>query len=534
MRRIRLYFSRVIAVLAASAVGCGPADLESGSADSPILVPSKSYPAWGDNFDRLIEAAPHYEGDLLDPSRLQLWTVKPAVFANLPSNGDQPIFILPFGHHYAGGGGIYTDTAVLESMATEIGARGLPFTFFTDGIATEHALADDPSFFTHINALGFDLGYHGEQDHGPEPRIIPALEAPPQYQTGLTAGLSWDAAIDAVAERYSRGVSSVLKDTGQGLSRLDPMLQGGTTDRQRAGGLALVESLYRRPVSIITTHSFEVAAAAPAFDSMSSYQVCQATGPLSGKYWPINLGHPEWVEAASTIGGDGPFFWYMGKLQEKTFDTKGYTYLSHSDPIGQLAALDRTVPQYVVYAVGSQMNDPTDFSAYYSGLDELVSGLASLAPARVIGASELPDIFEPQGSDPTFSKADLGAIAEHLVSQWSERPPAYVVVDTDFFTLVDALAGLVGALHSFGTTGTLPDWVPTVSRYGPIGPILAPASQPFEVSTPDIVAVATSLATVERDTQRWPTSVTLATGETINIAEVLHLMASAYLDLSDR
>lgn len=510
----------------------GGIQADGGGNGGVLLVPSTPYPSWGDMYDSLGEIVPHWGSGLFNAARMQLWTVKPAVFADLPSSGDQPIYVFIYGHHYAGGGGIYTDTEVLRAMATEIADRGLPFTFFTDGIACEQHQTDDPGFFDFINSLGFDVGYHGEQDHDPEPRILPAIDAPPQLQASLVDGLSWDDAVDAIVHRYSHGIDAALTDTGQGFSRLDHMLQAGATDPSRPGGLALVESLFGRSIAMITTHSTEVASAEAAFGSMSDYRYVQSTGPLNGKYWTINLQREDLVEEASRIGGDGSFFWFMGKLQEKNFPGHGYEYLPADSVLPTLQGLDRTRPQYVMLPVTSRTPAPPDFSDFYAALDVLVANLGSFAPAQAVSASEMPDLFVPLQIDPAYSRTKLRAIADFLVTSWTDRPPDYIDLgNDDTYALVDALAGLASALSTYRHTGALSDSMSTVTLYGPIGEVPAPASQSFYVPQAAILDLATNLANTAEATGRWPTTITHTGGETINIAEALLLMAQMYLQL---
>ncbi len=502
-----------------------------GVPDSLTLAPSIPYPAWGDRYDDYAQVYVH-DASIFDPARMQLWTVAPAVYADLPEGGDQPVYILPYGHHYAGGGGAYTDTDVLRAMADEIAARGLPFTFYTDGIATELAQTDDPDFFDHLNALGFHLGYHGEQDHGPEPRIVADATSP--LCPSLVEGMDWDEAVEAIEHRYSHGIEVALTDTGQGLSMLDPSLQHGITDPSREGGLVLVQSAYGRDVDVVTTHSCEVAAAEEAFGALGSYSVLQSTGILSGKYWAVNLDLPDLAEEAAGIGGDTSFFWYMGKLQEKTFSGHGYTYMDLADPGATLDGLDRTQPQYVVMSVGGLQSDPTDFSAFYEALDYLVTHLSDHEPAYVVGTGDLPALFEPLETEPMFTADELGVLVDALLAAWDGRPPEYVDLGEDgAWPLVIVLSALAQSLAEYAVHGSLLDPVHPYMLLGPIGELPSASASAVEVPFEDVLQVARDLRDTATATDRWPTTVELEGGQSVNIAEAMELMAQAYQALSE-
>lgn len=434
----------------------------------------------------------------------------------------KPLYGMVYMHHYVGGGGFYPSTEDLRAFAQLTQKYQVPATFFFDGILVERLQKEDPTIFEYLNRLKVPLGYHGEETHGPYPvatNLMAGRGSPfptPAGKAGsVTYGRSWDEAIKAVRERYSHRI--VPGPIDPRTKQMD-MRQGGQSDLTKIGGLALVQKVFGRDVSIITARSIESAPAGYAFQQLSQFRVEQPAIPTVGAAGAVMRSvPPELIREAMTIGGfENDFFWYMNRLQYK-------------------AGRQRTAENlpFRFMEVGLTATPPRWMDGVEDRLRQLVAQVKEVPGSRFVTPDELAGLFEPQNGHP-ISRDELRRLAEKLLADWKDAPPDFVDLGERGYSLVNACEALAKALAHYGEKRVLPDRVTATDLYGPIaerGEITY--CKASEVFLSDLcAAAAATLKGAERLTpRRVPIKVAVGKSE-LNCAEFLRAMAQAYVALA--
>lgn len=454
----------------------------------------------------------------------------PALRNSAYSGPRQPVFLLPFTHHYNGPGGYYPSAAEVRAMGEFFVKAGIPGTLFFDGILVERLLKEDPALIQQIRQWDLPLGYHGEETHGPYPvasellgEIYPLREAQGyQGPWSLTTGQDWDTAVKLVEERYSFARPYRIDETDHRIDRRQP----SATDRSRVGGLKLVQQAFGKDVAMMTSHSLESAPEGYAFRRMSQFGFDQPAVPVALHALKIfRIG--EVADQIMAIAGENEsIFWYMGRLHCKGDDDGEAGYhtgaLRHS-----LDILDRSRPRLLL--VGFSKVDEAEGLRTAQYLKEQY--FPQNPGSCWVTGDTLVDQFEPEKSyRPTT--ADQTALARLITSGWQARPPDLLTLGDRVYSLADAFEALARALAQRGASGTLPDAVDLRALYGPIAKDGAPLlRQETAVAVASIQAAARSLLeAMDRNSgDRFvPARVTVAS-QSLNAGEFLYAMAAAIL-----
>ena len=440
---------------------------------------------------------------------------------------EQPIFFFPFGHHYVSGGGAYPPAGEIEEYAKILIRYGVKGTFFFDGIHVERLLTESPDFFARFSALGMSIGYHGEDAHGPYPVIVDYLYPHAPSDASCIAGLPWDEAVRVVEERYTHAIEHGPIDP---VTHLMDVYLGGRSDLSRTGGLALVQEAFGRDVDIYVGHSMEAAPAGQAFTRMSGCRLEQGSPPVVSHYLQI-VGMPEMEAEAMALGGErSSLFWYMNHLvtKEKREMEMGGFFCDLETMKTRLSVADRSWPRLSTLIM---MPDP---DGGRSGFEAQVRYLAEeFIPAnpgcRFVTAADLPALFRLQNPD-SLSQKELSALANNLCDNWQGRPPDFLVVGGEGYSLVNAFESLARGLAGYSRAGRLPATVPLSEWLGPIGERgeVARAAD-GSVALVDVLAAAQVAVgrTSSAEPPHLPLSVTVG-GQRLNTAEFLRVMARAY------
>lgn len=381
-------------------------------------------------------------------------------------SAETPVFLMPFSHHYNGPGGYYAPAAEVREMGGFFHAQGIPGTLFFDGILVERLQQEDPGLIAQIRQWNLPLGYHGEETHGPYPVAsellgeIYVLKEAQGYkgQWSLTTGQDWDAAVRLVEERYSHARPYRINETTRMLERIQP----SATDKTRIGGLKLVQQAFGKDVCMMPSHALESAPEGFAFRRMSRFQFDQPAVPLALHALRIfRIGAA--ADRVMRIAGENEsIFWFMGRIMSKG-DEAGeagwhFAALRHS-----LESLDRSRPRLLL--VGFSRVDQSEAARTIQYLN------GTFFPANPgsgwVSGETLMDKFEPEKPQ-ALSLAEVGAMAQAVVSGWKARPPDMVVTSDRTWSLCDAFDALARTLVEWRRTGKLPGAVAINALYGPV------------------------------------------------------------------
>lgn len=432
------------------------------------------------------------------------------------------LYVHVFMHHYVGGGGSYPSAQDLRAFADLTQKYRVPATFFFDGILVERLQEEDPTIFEHLNRLKVPLGYHGEESHGPYPvstclldgRLPPPLTRPVSIESSLTYGRPWNEGVEAVLQRYSHRIvpGPVNPDTKQ----MD-MSQDRPSDLTRIGGLALVRKAFGRDVSIIIAHSIESAPAGYAFQQMSGFLLEQPSAPTVGAYGVMGGTPPELIEQGLSIAGAGnDFFWFMNRLN----------YKYRQRPAGNL-------PFHFKEVILTAW-PPRGMAAIEEQLQQLITQVKAVPGSRFITPDELAGLFEPQNARPV-GKDELRRMADKLIAGWTGRPPDFVDLGAQFFSLVNAYEALAKALAHYSREGRLPSSVTITDLYGPIAEREEVVVLSKEGRVPLAALCAAASQALEETGRLKPRRVpihTMAGDAKLNAAEFLLTMARGYRALA--
>ncbi len=447
-----------------------------------------------------------------------------------PTTGTlQPVFLLPFTHHYNGPGGYYPAAAEVRKMGEFFITNQIPGTLFFDGILVERLQQEDPSLIQQIRTWNLPLGYHGEETHGPYPVAsellgeVYTLKEAQGYQGpwSLTTGKDWDTAVKLVEERYSFSRPYHIDPTTHRIDRRQPAL----TDLSHTGGLKLVQQAFGKDVSMMTSHSLESAPEGFAFRRMSKFGFDQPAVPIALHALKIFRIGDVADQVMSISGENESIFWYMGRLHckgDESGEAGGFRVglLRH-----KLQTLDRTRPRLLLIGFSKVEEEEGKRTAQFLNGDFFPSNPGS----GWVTGDTLTNHFEPEkGYCPT--SADLMALARAVVANWKARPPDLLTLNGRTYSLCDTFEGLARALAYQTNQGKLPDTVELHASYGPVtedgGALLR---QPTSVS-PSTIRTTTQkmLEAMERTTGDRFIPARLSVGNTeMNGAEFLYAMATA-------
>ncbi len=456
---------------------------------------------------------------------------KMPAFRNSAYSGPrQPVFLLPFTHHYNGPGGYYPSAAEVRAMGEFFVKVGIPGTLFFDGILVERILQEDPALIQQIRQWDLPLGYHGEETHGPYPvasellgEIYPLREAQGyQGPWSLTTGQDWTSAVKLVEERYSFARPYRIDETDRRIDRRQP----SATDRSRIGGLKLVQQAFGKDVAMMTSHSLESAPEGYAFRRMSQFGFDQPAVPIALHALKI-FRIDDVAEKIMAIAGENEsIFWYMGRLHCKGDDHGEAGYhtgaLRHS-----LDILDRSRPRLLL--VGFSKVDEAEGLRTVQYLKEQF--FPQNPGSGWVTGDTLVNQFEPEKSYRP-SSADQTALARLITSGWQARPPDLLPLGDRVYSLADTFETLARALAKRDASGTLPAAVDLHPLYGPVSEDGAPLlRQETAVAAVAIQAAARGLLeTMDHHSgDRFvPSRVTVA-GQDLNAGEFLYAMAASIL-----
>lgn len=444
---------------------------------------------------------------------------------------EKPILFFPFGHHYVGGGGAYPPAREIEEYAEILIRYGAKGTFFFDGIHVERLQAEGPDFFARFNSLGMSIGYHGEETHGPYPVIVDYLYPHAPSDASCIAGLPWDEAVRVVEERYTHAIEHGPIDP---VTHLMDVYLGGRSDLSRTGGLALVQEAFGRDVDIYVGHSMEAASAGQAFARMTGCRVEQGSPPVTAHYLHI-VGVPEMEAEAMALGGErSSLFWYMNHLvtkEEREMEMGGF-FCDLETMKTRLSVADRSWPRLATLIM---MPDPdggrSDFEAQVRYL--ATEFIPANPGCRFVTAADLPALFRLQNPD-SLSQRELSALANNLCDNWQGRPPDFLMVRDEGYSLVNAFEALAHAMAGYSRAGGLPAMVPLSEWLGPIGERgETPHAAEGSVALEDVLAACQAVVR-QADSAKpphLPLSVAIG-GQRLNAAEFLLVMARAYCALA--
>ncbi|MEN6403106.1 MAG: hypothetical protein ABFD94_14295 [Armatimonadia bacterium] len=447
--------------------------------------------------------------------------------------GQATVYVLAFTHHYSGPGGYYATPAEVRGIGAFFHKYAIPGTLCFDGILVQRLQSEDPGIFAQINEWKLPLGYHGEETHGPYP--VPSDLFAEAYglreaqgfsgKWSLTTGLDWEQAVSQTIARYTHHIPWNVDENTRMLDRR----RESSTDLSRVGGLALVQKAFGRDVSMMPSHALECAPEGYAFRTLSSFGLDQPAVPTAAH--ALRIYHLEQYEDAvmAVAGADTSIFWHMGRLTNKGDEIGESGHLLR--PVqAKLASLDRSRPRLMLMGFSHLQEDTVAPTVRYLNEEFFPANPGS----RWVSGDTLPECFEPEkGYAPTA--ADLRVISQTLLASWSRRPPDMVRTPGRDYSLCDAYEGLAQALAQHAATGKLPERVELKALYGPVARearacLSAARSMPLR----DLAAAAQAVCT------QWPAkgdrfvpATTRAGWVTLNAAELIQAMASAYLAVTN-
>jgi hypothetical protein len=447
------------------------------------------------------------------------------------TRSDNPVYLLAFTHHYNGPGGYYPAASEVRGMGEFFIKYKIPGTLFFDGILAERIQKEDPALIQQIRDWNLPLGYHGEETHGPYPvgsellGEVYTLNEAQGYRGpwSLTTGTNWDTAVALVIDRYSYARPYRIDPSTRRIDRRQP----AATDHTRMGGLKLVQQVFGKDVTMMTSHGLESAPEGYAFRKMSNFSFDQPAIPVALHALKIFRIGDVAEQVMSIAGTNESLFWYMGRLHSKGDETGEASYrpglLRH-----KLQTLDRSRPRLLLVGFSNVNESDGASTAQFLQNDFFPSNPGS---CWVTGKT-LADQFEPE-KEYTPSTTDISQLSQLLIQNWQDRPPDLLPTPARTFSLADTFECLARALAHRHTSLTLPGSVKLHLLYGPVAESGAPLlKQPTHFPSSLIQETATTLVntwnkTAEND-RFIPGRITLAQYN-VNASEFLYAMALTIL-----
>ncbi len=450
-----------------------------------------------------------------------------------PCPTDNPVYIMAYAHHYLGGGGIYPRAADIDALRTAVEETQIPATFFLDGILVAELLAEDASIFSRLtNSAFLELGYHGEETHGPYPVPIAAFN----MDQSLTAGMTWDEAFAAASDFASFARSYSFLDSNAEIREVDRFTPWVQDDVEPGGVKLLRDTVLGQPLAIATYHGLVSPPVQLAFMSIAPVAVLQGTVPVSSHGIQNNVPEPGLIADLLALGGPQDLFYYMGSLQTK--EVAGAELNGDLANIQQqLADLERSRPRFVTLNLIMAPGDASDVSEILSYIkDEF---LPANPGSHFIRPQELLNWVEPIQVAPV-DIAGLKALAQAVSTLFINNGiPNMVTANDRTYSLSEAFEILAGGLAHYNQTGSFPESVTVSQLLGPIGDPhdvdhVVMRSRPIQQV---LDAASTALQTIETDISatrpaRIPFSNPID-DEAINSAELLRVMADTVLKLDE-
>jgi len=450
----------------------------------------------------------------------------PDVRVEIPAcDGDAPIYIWVYSHHYLGGGGIYPRADDIRDAAALVDSLEIPATLFFDGILVNEIMREDDSLFRELRSQdGLTFGYHGEETHGPYPAPC-NLNQP---HLSRTTELSWDEAFD---DTYSYATSLLdyrFLDADAAVRDIDRNW-GGTLQSDSEGGVSLVEAALG-DISMATFHGIESPPAQLAHRAVASVPVMQGTYPLAAHALPRDMD----ASIPFALGGEHDLLWHTGVLTAKQWEDSELPHGNVRELIQSLEEMDRSRPRFAQYAI---IAEPGDFSPVERDLRYLIEEFLPENPnSRFITPLDLLTLSTSPETG-SISQARLLELAGELVSNAdSDGLPDYLSAGGIYYSLSDAFSALGDGLAAYNSDGELPESVRPTELLGPIGdPRDLPAERSGDVTIADVLAAAGRLAGTYAETSparpsHVPYSTALASSD-VHSGQMLLLMARTLLAL---
>ena len=450
------------------------------------------------------------------------------VDAALPAcEGDAPVYIWPYVHHYLGGGGIYPRAADVEAVADLAEELDINLTLFFDGILAAELRAEAPGLLRELGRRsGLAFGYHGEETHGPYP-VPYSMNSP---ELSFTADLGWEAAYNETTRYAERLLDYAFLDPTADIRDINRGAGGTLTSEP--GGVSLVAR--DLDLSVATYHGLESPPVQLAFDNAAPVDVMQGTYPLSAHALPRDAD----LEAIFGLAGEHDIYFHLGALTTKEWPD---AELPHGDPRGigaALAAIDRSRPRLVVYL---GMFEPGDTALLERDLlfirDEFLAdnpGSRFVAPTDPAGLVAAP-------LEASVTRRVVASLARACVDEGRDGVlPEYFEVRRRHYSLAEAFSILVDALAEYDASGELASSVEVMP--GLLGPIADAdervAGRTGAASVGDLLSLATDLrrALDRPGSASRPSHVPYASalgGRDVHAAQVLMALARAYVALEE-
>ena len=367
-------------------------------------------------------------------------------------NKPQPIFVLPFTHHYNGPGGYYATSSEIRTMGEFFNTHGIPGTLFFDGILIRTLQEESPELLEDIRAWNLPLGYHGEETHGPYPvasdlcaEVYPLREA--QGYAGpfsFTTGCDWDTAVQKTRERYSRRLPFTIDPETRMLDR-----RLSVHNEQGIGGLTIVQQVLGKDVSMMPSHALECAPEGYAFRRMSAFAFDQPAVPTALHALKIFRQDAMANELMSIAGARVSIFWFMGRITSKGDDAGECGYLLPGVR-RTIEGLDRSQPRLLLMGYSKMNAEEALRTVRYLERDVFPANPGS---GWVSGESIASKCEGEKDYAPT--PEDAREMSQVIVKSWNNRPPNQVETPTRVYSLCDALETLAAYRAGVGVEGRI-------------------------------------------------------------------------------